>query len=122
MWTVLEVYLLKSLVPQLKISLPWLIEEYQYPFEFPLLNRDGTLGGEKPFREMSPWSETLSDLKAENRNKLLRKSLRLIFSEQLKYCKILSDKEVNKVNYNQTKHLKGRLGLSVRLDHVFCRW
>ena len=78
MWTVLEVYLLKSLVPQLKISLPWLIEEYQYPFEFPLLNRDGTLGGEKPFREMSPWSETLSDLKAENNKNYFHRAVKIL--------------------------------------------
>ena len=67
-WTLDSIFV-ESLAPQLKIFLPWLIDEYQYPFEFPLLDRDGTLGGEKPFREMSPWSETLSDLKAGNKNK-----------------------------------------------------
>ena len=77
-WT-LDGILVESLVPQLKKFLPWLIDEYQYPFQFPLLDRDGTQGGEKPFREMSPWSETLSDLKTENKNKLRKIVMLLIF-------------------------------------------
>ena len=52
----------------------------------------------------------------------MRKQLSLLFPERLKYCRILSGEEVNKVNDNQSKHLKARLGLagclSVRITFV----
>ena len=77
-WTLDDIFL-ESLVLNIKIFLPWLIDAYQYPFQFPLLDRNGTQGGGKPFREMSPWSETLSDLKTENKNKLRKIVMLLIF-------------------------------------------